>query len=173
MSYLESIISNEKQREHLLFKLREAFNGDCTENTHARNTAFCLVGEGGSGKTTFLDVVSSVFSNKCKLISKLDGKTDRQIKSLNLDGSYKYAADLYTCERFITPTSLIKRIVMDMGGCLLMTVRERPETDPLDHGLNWRVCFIDFENRFVRGARPDSTYDKEKACRSLLADLTN
>lgn len=132
------------------------------ENTHARNIAFCLVGEGGSGKTNFLDVVSSVFSNKCKLITKLDGKTDRQIKSLNLDGSHKYAADLYTCERFITPTSLIKRIVMDMGGCLLMTVRERPETDPLDHGLNWRVCFIDFENRFVRGRCKTRQYIRQR-----------
>lgn len=172
-SYLTTIINNGEQREHLITKLREALAGDCRENTHVHNTAFCLVGEGGTGKTAFLNVVASVFAEKGKAVSRLDGKPVRQIKSRNPDGSYKFAADLHTCDEMIMSSSLIKEVVGDMGGCLLMTATKRPEMDPLDHGLRRRVTFVDFENRFVRGARPDSTYDREEACRSLLADLTN
>jgi len=152
-SYLASIIVNEEQRNWLLTGLREAYKGDCTSNTNVRNIVFCLIGDGGTGKTTFLDVVSSVFADNGKVVKKLD---------VAPDCDYSDTSDLFTCEGFMDPSKL-KFIVGDIGGLLLLTATKRPDMDPLDHGLNRRVTFIDVQRSMK--------FDRDEAYRSLLGEL--
>lgn len=128
-----------------------------------RNTAFCFVGDGGTGKTTCLEVISSVFADKRKVVTRLDGKTYRDFQVIDLDTlTYSHISDLYTHEGFMG--SDLKFLVGDIGGILLMSVLERPDMDPLDHGLRRRVTFIDVQ----RPTDEVMTFDKDEACRSLL-----
>jgi len=163
MSYFQAIINDEVQRDTLLSHLRQSFSGDFRKGTQLRNTVICLVGTGGTGKTTLLDVITSVFRNHGKKVTYLwslrdELKDGRHVIRRNSDDLF----DVYIHDGILNDRELKIMTATDVTCVAVCT-----HTLHMDHGLDRRVTFVELTSHFDN----NPIFNKETACRELLTEM--